>query len=85
MPESIYEQIFAVSQRDARLYRLSEQLAMVLGVTTLLLLIADVVIWAQGALKVPFTHVLFLEAPFPLGFAVSTWVHRRIVRRHGLL
>lgn len=84
-PQGGYEQIFAVSPRDARLYRVSEKMAMIFGVITLLLLFLDVAIWAQGTLKVPFSRVLFLEAPFPAAFVLSAWIHRRIARKHGLL
>lgn len=85
MSQGGYEQILAVSPRDARWFRLSEQLIMIFGVMTLLLVFFSLVLWVQGSAKVPLRQVLFLIGPFPLACALSVWIHRRIARRHGLL
>jgi len=85
MSQGGFEQIHAVSPRDARWYRLSEQLTMIFGVMTLLLAFFSLVLWVQGSAKVPLRQMLFLIGPFPLACALSVWIHRRIARRHGLL
>lgn len=85
MSQGGYEQILAVSPRDARWFRLSEQLIMIFGVMTLLLVFFSLVLWVQGSAKVPLRQMLFLIGPFPLACALSVWIHRRIARRHGLL
>ena len=80
-----YEQILAVSRRDARIYRLSERLAMIFGVMTLLIVLADVAVLFKGSLKVPLRQLLILEIPFPVAFVLSVWIHRHVARKHGLL
>jgi ABC-type spermidine/putrescine transport system permease subunit I len=85
MLEGNFRQIQAASPRDARLYRLTEQLAMIFGVCTLILAVSMTAIILRGSLKVSYEVLALLTVPFPVGFLVSAWLHRRIARRHRLM
>ena len=83
--EGNYRQIQAASPRDARIYRLTEQLAMIFAVGTLVLVVSETAMILRGSVRVSYEILTLLTVPFQVGFLVSAWLHRRIARKHGLI